>query len=256
MKRKIVSIAPEKCSGCGLCIEACHEGAIALVDGKARLVKDSYCDGLGACLGECPQGAITIEEREANAFDEAEVKAHLAGGASAPAPPGPSPAPAPAKAHAGCPGLRAMSLDDRPRRGAARPAAPNVPPAGDVASELRQWPIQLHLVPVSAPYWDQADLLVSADCVAHAYGAFQAELLRGRRLIIACPKLDETDSYVGKLAAIVRQNAIRSVTVAHMEVPCCNGLVRIVEQALAQSGKVVPYHRVQIGIRGDVLERV
>lgn len=228
MKRRIVSIDPDKCDGCGLCVSACAEGAIQLVDGKARLVKDDYCDGLGACLGHCPQDAISIEEREAAAFDEAAAKAH----------------PKPVRQHQGCPGMAARSF--------RKPAPAQCDGAG-VPSALEQWPIQLHLVPVSAPYWDGADLLVAADCTAFAFGGFHGSLLKGRRLVIACPKLDETGGYVEKLAAIIKGNSIRSVTVAHMEVPCCSGIVRIVRAALEASGKALPFTDVLVGMEGGIL---
>ena len=237
MKRRIIVIDETKCDGCGLCISACHEGALALVDGKARLVTDSYCDGLGDCLGECPQGAITFEEREADAYDEAAVARHLNQQGKSPPP-------------AGCPGLAVLQMaeEETPDDGAAAAGAP--------PSALCQWPIQLHLVPVAAPYWQDSDILVAADCVAYAQGGFHPELLKGKRLVIACPKLDDTSAYADKLAAIFSQNEVRSVTVAHMEVPCCTGIVRIVEQALAASGKLLPCTRVKVGIRGDILETV
>jgi len=217
--RKIVKIDPEKCNGCGQCVHACHEGAIQLVNGKAKIVKESYCDGLGACLGECPQGAITLEEREAEVYDAAAAEAP----------------------HSGCPGARMMTFRKKPS--AANAAA--------TPSELRQWPVQLQLVPVRAPYWAEADLLIAADCVAVAYGDFQRRLLRDRRVIIACPKLDNTETYVDKLTNIFMINNIRSVTVAFMEVPCCSALVRMVRTALAQSGKTLPLQLIRIGVAGD-----
>jgi Pyruvate/2-oxoacid:ferredoxin oxidoreductase delta subunit len=237
MKRKLVRIDEPKCNGCGLCVEACHEGAIRIVDGKARLISDSYCDGLGACLGECPQKAITIEEQEAAPFDEQAVKAHLARSAARAKPHSP-----PAGA---CPGMRAFAVASRPTD--ARPDDTDAAPR----SELRQWPVQLHLVPVNAPYWDGADLLVAADCVAVAYGGFHSNLLRDRRLIIACPKLDDTSDYVDKLAGILAGNDIQSLTVAHMEVPCCLGIVRIAEAAVAKSGKSIPFRSVTISVDGE-----
>lgn len=245
MKRHIVHIDEEKCNGCGLCIQACAEGAIKLIDGKAKLISDTYCDGLGACLGKCPVDAITVEEREADPFDETAVEAHLAraaglGQAAAPVLPSPSPP-------CGCPGMAALSFGEPSASAATAPAA--APP--QAASELRQWPVQLHLVPVTAPYWKDADLLIAADCVAVAYPQFHAELLKGRRLVIACPKLDQTDGYAAKLAAIIREGGVRSVTVAHMEVPCCTGLVRIAQRAVAESGRRVPFSTVTIGIRGE-----
>jgi NAD-dependent dihydropyrimidine dehydrogenase PreA subunit len=235
MKRKIVHIDAEKCNGCGLCIEACHEGAIQLVNGKARLVSDVYCDGLGACLGECPQGAITIEEREAAAFSVEAVAARKTATEKDRTP-------------SGCPGMRAARI---PRRAESAGAGLGAAPAAQ-ASALEQWPIQLHLVPVEAPYWDGAELLIAADCVAFAYGPFHCDLLRGRRLIIACPKLDDTSGYVDKLAAILATNDIRGITIAHMQVPCCQGLVRLVQAAIARvPGKRIPVHEVTIGIDGE-----
>ncbi len=246
MKRKIIRIDEEKCNGCGLCVNACAEGAIQLVDGKARLLSETYCDGLGACIGECPQDAITIEEREAEAFDEAAVKKHLAsaGNSASPKP----------QAHAhqhhhgggGCPGSMARSLTARKGAGSAGSSGLGTP------SELRQWPVQLHLVPINAAYWEDADLLIAADCVAFASGDFHPRLLKGKKLIIACPKLDDTDSYVEKLQEIFSSNNIRSITVARMEVPCCGGLVAIAKQALEKSGKKIPFSTVIMGIDGEI----
>ncbi len=232
MKRKIINISEEKCNGCGLCVNACHEGAIQLVDGKAKLVSDIYCDGLGVCIGECPQGAITIEEREAAAFDPAAVEAKK----TVPQPPKTE------KKACGCPGSMAMAL---------KPACHATAEPGEVAPQLQQWPVQLHLVPVNAPYWENADLLIAADCVAVAYGDFQNKLLKGKKVIIACPKLDETTNYVDKLADILIINSIRSLTVAFMEVPCCSALVRIVKEALTKSGRNIPLDLVRIGISGN-----
>ena len=235
MKRKIVRIDQEKCNGCGLCVDACHEGAIQLIDGKAALVSDIYCDGLGDCLGECPEDAITIEAREADPFDPEAVKARVASlGSGEPRP-------------SGCPGLAAVAFGEEDRQEAQDPG-----PTAAVPSALRQWPVQLHLVPVQAPYWEGADVLVSADCVAYAYGDFHRELLENRRLIIACPKLDDTSDYVEKLTAIFTQNDIGSATVAHMEVPCCTALVRMVQQAAAQSGKGLDVKTVKAGVRGGL----
>ncbi len=262
MLRKIVQIDEEKCDGCGLCIPACAEGAIALVDGKARLSSDVLCDGLGACLGECPQGAITVIEREADAFDEAAVKAHLA-----PADPGPrvrpDPAPAPRRPlgilhdapgpQDGCPGSRSMTL---PRR-----ALSVVPPLGGAAdaagasaseSRLGQWPVQLHLVPVGAPWFRGADLLVAADCVPFAYPRFHDHFLAGKALVVGCPKLDDLQAYVEKLGRIFAANEIRSVTVVRMEVPCCGGISMAVRKSLAASGRDVPLRDVVVGVDGSV----
>jgi ferredoxin len=230
MIRKIISIDEEKCDGCGLCVPSCAEGALQIVNGKAKLVKDSFCDGLGNCLGDCPRGAITIEEREADPFDEEAVKEHL----DKP------------QAPAGCPGMAAMSFSGHRDK--------ELEPGETVPSMLRQWPVQLHLVSPAAPYWKDADVLIAASCVPVALGDFQNRLLKNRRIVIACPKLDRTEGYLEKLTEIFRHNDISSVTVAHMEVPCCSGLVAMVERALADSGKVLPYRRMKIGIQGQVLE--
>jgi Pyruvate/2-oxoacid:ferredoxin oxidoreductase delta subunit len=243
-KRKIVRIDAAKCNGCGQCVSACAEGAIVLVDGKARLVKDSYCDGLGACLGECPQDAITIEEREAAAFDEAAAAAHQhAAPASAP----PSPAPLPC----GCPGTTARALEPAAQAkpccahqaGAARP------------SQLGQWPIQLALVPPNAPFLRGRELALVADCVGFAFPELHPEILAGRGLLIACPKLDDAAGrgYVEKLAAIFRDAGATKVTVYRMEVPCCSGLTRLAQQALAASGAQLPFEEVIMGISGEAI---
>ncbi len=259
-QRKVVKIDEEKCDGCGLCIPACPEGALQIVDGKARLVKESYCDGLGACLGHCPRGAITIEEREAEEFDERAVHARLAeqgksrtpaaqrgAAADVPAPPARA-----AGTGGGCPGAQARLL-----------RAPQVPhSAGQPPSEqprgsqpepaLANWPVQISLVPTLAPYFDGAHLLVCADCVPFAYPRFHEDLLRGRIVAIGCPKLDDGAFYRDKLAEIFRENNIASVAVAHMEVPCCFSLVQVVHEALAASGKDLPLALVNVGIDGEI----
>ncbi|MFO7820709.1 MAG: 4Fe-4S dicluster domain-containing protein, partial [Lentisphaeria bacterium] len=249
MKRKIIKIDKEKCDGCGLCVPACHEGALQIVDGKATLVKDSYCDGLGDCLGECPQGAISFEMREADAYDEQAVQERLqqqtaekSGDESGLPKPG-----------GGCPGLAAFSFDDEDDE-AASPSE-ELESEAEADSALRQWPVQLKLVPVEAPYWQEADLLVAADCVPTAYGGFHSKLLDGKRLVIACPKLDDTAGYVDKLAAILSRNDIKSLTVAIMEVPCCGGLERKVREALSRSGKDIPLNILEIGVHGDLREK-
>lgn len=241
--RKIVQIDEEQCNGCGECIPNCAEGAIQLIDGKARLVKDIYCDGLGACLGTCPQDAITVVEREAEEFDEGAAMRHVrtleqrrAQHAHV--------------AHAGCPGAALMNFG-------ARDAADAGPADGaeDAASALRQWPVQLMLIPPSAPFLDGADVLLAADCVPFAYAAFHSRLLRGKKLLVGCPKLDDAAFYAEKLAEILRLNDIRSLTVVHMEVPCCYGLVALTRRALAESGKSIPVEDVTIGVQGEVKER-
>ncbi|NLF16866.1 MAG: 4Fe-4S binding protein [Lentisphaerae bacterium] len=247
MKRKIVHIDREKCNGCGKCVHACHEGAIQMVDGKAELVSDIYCDGLGDCLSGCPVDAITIEEREAADFDPAAVAQRQRQAASASAPSAPAPAGGCPGSRAfafaagggggGCPGSRAFAF----RTAAAAGAAPAAgPAAAAAASALTQWPVQLRLVPVQAPWWEGADLLLAADCVAIAVPGFHDRLLKGRKVAVLCPKLDATEGYVEKLAAILAGNAIRSLTVARMHVPCCGGIVRLAEEAVQRSGKAIP----------------
>lgn len=256
MIRKMVKIDEEKCNGCGLCVPSCAEGAIQIIDGKARLVADNLCDGLGACLGDCPLDAISIEEREADEFDESAVEEHLKQidrelqpqhhAPAAPAGGCPSAAvkhfAAPA-AVGGCPSARTMSFNDAPDK------AMNT--VGSRPSRLAQWPIQLHLVPPTAPFFQNADVLLAADCAPFAYADFQEELLSGKALAIACPKLDDTEPYVDKLVAMITQSNIRSLTVVHMEVPCCNGLIFMARQAIEKSGRDIPLETVCIGIRGD-----
>jgi Fe-S-cluster-containing hydrogenase component 2 len=238
MKRNIVNIDENKCDGCGLCVSACAEGAIQLVNGKAKLVSEIYCDGLGACLGECPQGAITIEERDASAFDEKAVHKHLEKLAANPK--------KEKHQHSGCPGMAAVSFNNKEKNSSS--------PAKRLDSELSQWPVQMHLVPPVAPYWDNADLLICADCVPFAFPNFHSELLKGKKLLIACPKLDDTDPYLEKLTTIFKENDIKSITVARMEVPCCGGIVMITQRALQDSGKKIPFSTVIVGIRGEILE--
>jgi len=259
MIRKIVQIDEARCDGCGQCIPSCAEGAIALVNGKARLSADVLCDGLGACLGECPQGAITVIEREAADFDEAAVKAHLARApAHEPAPPPLAAVSPPARprlsivsdpapsAGGGCPGSRPRTLTPRP--GPQRLAAG----MASAQSRLGQWPVQLHLVPVTASYFQGADLLVAADCVPFAYAGFHDELLAGRAIVVGCPKLDDNDFYAEKLTAILTQSDVRSVTVARMEVPCCGGIAMAARHAVAASGKSIPLRDVVVGVDGKL----
>ena len=227
MLRKIIHIDESKCDGCGLCAQACHEGAIGMVNGKAKLLREDYCDGLGDCLPACPQGAITFVEREAAAYDEAAVRAAKAQ-AAAPQP-------------CDCRGSRARAL--RPVQAA---------PATVMPSQLRQWPVQLQLVPVQAAYLQGADLLVAADCAAYAHGNFHQEFIRGRVTLIGCPKLDEAD-YAAKLTEILRRNDIRSLTVVRMEVPCCGGIQRAAATALEQSGKDIPFQVITLSTDGQVL---
>lgn len=235
MIRKVVKIEEDKCNGCGLCIGACHEGALQLVDGKARLVSDVYCDGLGACLPDCPTGAISIIEREAEEFDEEAVKQHLDRSQAAKQ-----------QTPCGCPGTNARVIT---RAQAESPRAA----AAAQTSELRQWPCQLRLVPVNAPYFDNAHLLVAADCTAYAYANLHADFMRNKVTVIGCPKLDDAD-YAGKLAEILRSHEIKSVTVLRMEVPCCGGIVNSVKEALTRSGKLIPWRVVIIGTDGTIRE--
>ncbi|HET6922629.1 MAG TPA: ferredoxin [Anaeromyxobacteraceae bacterium] len=252
MKRKIVEIDESRCDGCGDCIPSCAEGAIQLLDGKARLVGDRLCDGLGACLGECEKGALRVVERDAEAFDEAAVERHLASSR-------PAARPALAVVQAvpaggACPGSRAVDFGrSSPRRGLAVVGPGPEPMAAAGGSRLSQWPVQLHLVPTHAPWFRGADLLVAADCVPFAYARFHDDLLAGRRVVVGCPKLDDNQAYAGKLAEILRLSDVRSVTVAKMEVPCCGGIAWAARQALARAGKAIPYREVTVGVRGELL---
>ncbi len=257
--RKIVRIDEELCDGCGLCVPACAEGAIKIVDGKARLVSEVYCDGLGACLGECPQGAITIEERPAEEFDAAAVEGHLKklgreGGARRHEHEETSAASRAAGGHTfSCPGARTMDLrsrDDEERYGAEAAVV------GKLKSELGQWPVKLYLVNANAPYFQDAELLIAADCTPIAYAAFHPDFLRGKAVVIGCPKFDDLDAYLHKLTAILKANDVKKVTVLHMEVPCCFGLVQVAKQAIAASGKDIPLEDATATIRGEVVTTV
>ena len=236
MVRRIIEIDQEKCNGCGACAAACHEGTIGMVGGKATLLRDDYCDGLGDCLPTCPTGAITFVEREAAAYDEAAVQANKANAQKNSAP---------KAAPAGCLGsmARAMHPD-------ATPAAPAS--AGPI-SRLGQWPIQIKLLPVEAPFYQGAKLLIAADCTAFSRADFHERFMRGRITLIGCPKLDEGD-YAEKLTEILRRNDIREVTIVRMEVPCCGGLQRAAETALRQSGKFIPWQVVTLGRDGNILD--
>lgn len=239
MARKIVKIDEARCNGCGLCVPKCAEGAIQIVEGKARLAAENLCDGLGACLGQCPQGAITIEDRPAEAFDEHAVEQHKRREQR------PSHH---SHGHAGCPGAMMRKLQTT-RTTDAKPQADT---AAAAESVLRHWPVQLALVPVRGEMWHDADVLVAADCVAFAMPDFQARLLPGKSLAIACPKLDDIEPYIEKLAEIFGGNDIRSITVAHMEVPCCGGIVYAVRQALVRCDRNIPVRDITVGIDGTV----
>jgi ferredoxin len=251
MTRKIVTIDPTLCNGCGLCISACHEGALKLVDGKAKLVSDSYCDGLGACLPECPTHAIKIVEREAAAFDEAAVAAKQAGTKPAAIT---VETPVPQPLACGCPGKMAKTLLRQPAASSPSPDSPDSRLSALAAtSALVNWPVQIKLVPVSAPYLKNAALLIAADCTAFAYPDIHRRFMTNKVTLIGCPKLDEGD-YAEKLTAILQANDIRSVTVLRMEVPCCAGIANAAKQALLNSGKMIPWHVVTISTDGAILE--
>lgn len=240
-KRKIVKIDEDKCTGCGLCIPNCAEGALQIVNGKAKLVKEIYCDGLGACLGHCPEDAITIEEREAAGFDEDATKRHLENMKK-------KEEKKTKDLPCGCPGTAVRSIKKQTGK------RPEGQTAGKSESELSNWPIQLMLVPTEAPYLKNADLLIAADCVAFSYPDFHRDFLKGRILIMGCPKLDAATIYEEKLAEIFKVNDIKSITLLHMEVPCCFGLNQIAAEALRLSGKKIPLKEVTIGIKGEIKE--
>lgn len=230
MQRKVIQIDQEKCIGCGLCANACLQGAIQLIDGKAQLVSESYCDGLGMCLPQCPMDAISLVEKDADEFiverRNLKLKTNNVSGSGC-----------------GCPSTQAKVIN----KVDAGPA-----PSGSQPSRLRQWPVQLHLLNPAASYFQDANLLVCADCVMAAYGDFQEKLLKDRALAIACPKLDNTQGYVEKLAQIFSMNNIKTIVVARMEVPCCGGIVNILKQALAMSGKDIPVRELTISVDGQI----
>lgn len=231
MIRKIIVIDKEACNGCGLCAQACQEGAIAMVNGKAELVRDDYCDGLGNCLPACPTGAISFEEREAAPFDEEAVKRHMEEMAVKPL-------------SCGCPGTASKEIERNSH---------HVPAFHGGESQLRQWPVQIQLAPVNAPYFQGANLLIAADCTAYAYGDFHNRFIRNHITLVGCPKLDPVD-YTEKLTEIIRKNEIKSVTIVRMEVPCCGGLERAAKMALQNSGKFIPWQVVTISTTGEILE--
>ena len=247
MLRKIIKIDESKCNGCGACASACHEGAIAMVNGVAKLTREDYCDGLGDCLPACPTGAITFEMREAPAYDEAAVKKaqlqkklmqELGGGMPC-----------------GCPGSQAKSIkhENTESESGSVSSASSVSPVQAVPSRLSTWPVQIKLAPVNAPYFSGADLLIAADCSAYAYGNFHNDLIKNRVVLIGCPKLDEGD-YSEKLKAIIAGNDIKSVTVVRMEVPCCGGIEMAARRALQESGKFIPWQVVTVSTDGRVLD--
>ncbi len=239
MKRTIIEINEEKCNGCGACAEACHEGAIGMVNGKAKLLRDDYCDGLGDCLPACPTGAITFTEREAEAYDEKAVLenkrkkmreqgAHIH--------------------HAGCPGSRMMQFKHEEN------ASEQPKNSGRAVSELNQWPCQIRLIPANAEYFNGAKLLIAADCAAYAYANMHADFMKGKITLIGCPKLDDVD-YSEKLCEIIKNNDVKSVTVVRMEVPCCGGLENYAKTALQKSGKFIPWQVVTLSLDGKILDR-
>ena len=245
MLRKIVKIDQDKCNGCGDCVPSCAEGAITIVNGKAVLAAENLCDGLGACLGECPMDAITVEEREADEFDEAAVEIHLAAQGK-PAPPAHhAPAPAHQSHGGGCPGSRAMSFAKQEGTAAAEPT-------GRRQSQLGQWPVQLTLVSTTAAYFQGADLLITADCVPVAYAGYHEDFLKGKAVVMGCPKLDDNNFYQQKLTELFTKSDVKSITVLKMEVPCCGGIAMAARQALTASGKQIPYKEVTIGIHGEI----
>lgn len=237
MKRRIIEINRDKCNGCGLCAEACHEGAIGMVDGKATLLRDDYCDGLGDCLPTCPTGAISFVEKDTLPYDEEAVKANMAAKKTA----------APSGEFHACPGSRAMKIQHRHEK-----AAPSGESRECLSSQLCNWPVQIKLAPISAPYFDGANLLIAADCTAYAYAGFHHDFIRGRVTLIGCPKLDMVD-YTEKLEAIIAQNDIKSLTILRMDVPCCGGIEFAAKTALQKSGKFIPWNVVTISTDGEIL---
>ncbi len=237
MIRKIIHIDEEKCNGCGLCAQACHEGAIDIIDGKAKLVRENFCDGLGDCLPNCPTGAITFEEREAEAYDEAAVKESKK------------------KASASVSFADYSASPCSAPIAYSSPAAPKAPSSfmAEPVSRLAQWPCQIKLLPPQAPFYDGAKLLIAADCTAYAYANMHEEFMKGKITVIGCPKLDDID-YTEKLTAIIRDNDIKSVTLVRMEVPCCGGLQRAAENAIKASGKFMPWQVITISRDGQILE--
>jgi Pyruvate/2-oxoacid:ferredoxin oxidoreductase delta subunit len=250
--RKIIKIDEDKCNGCGLCAQACAEGAIKILNGKAKLVSETYCDGLGACIGECPQGALHLEERDAAGFDEHAVQQHLSAAKN--------------QLPCGCPGTQVQSLGAK--NNGLEPSCPGSkadsfrrePSISDkpeiLPSQLSNWPVQITLIPVNAPYLKGAHLIISADCVSYAFADFHNRFLPGKVLLVGCPKLDDAEAYRNKLAQILALNNIKSIEVVYMEVPCCTGLVRLVKEASAESRKDISLTLTKISIRGKIIETV
>ena len=238
MLRKIIKIDEEKCNGCGLCAAACHEGAIGIIDGKATLLREDYCDGLGDCLPACPVNAISFEVREAAAYDEAAVQKAMQQKAPLPC---------------GCPGMNSKHIERPNLQITPADTACNLTESTPSVSQLSQWPVQIKLVPVNAPYFDGANLLIAADCTAYAYGRFHEDFIKNRITLIGCPKLDEGD-YADKLTAIISNNNIKSVTIIRMEVPCCGGIEQAAKRALQAGGKFIPWQVVTVTADGQLME--
>ena len=238
MVRQIIKIDEEKCNGCGLCAEACHESAIAIIDGKAKLIRDDYCDGMGDCLPSCPTGAISFETREALPYDEVAVEANIKAKKAAEEI---------TKHQGGCPGSRVRQMN---RNNSCETANSSL---AKMQSQLTNWPVQIKLAPITAPYFNGAKLLIAADCSAYAYANFHQEFVKGKITLIGCPKLDDID-YSEKLTEIIKNNDIKGVTIVRMEVPCCGGLEMAAQKALQASGKFIPWQVVTISIDGEILD--
>jgi len=230
--RNIIQIDETKCNGCGQCIVDCAEAALQIVDGKAKLIKEIYCDGLGACLGSCPTGALTIVQRESDPFDEEATEKHMEDTRKK------------KEAFCGCPSARPVDFAEKP---ADKQAVPETKP------ELTNWPVQLKLIATNAPYLNDSDLLLAADCTAFSAVNFHSRFIKGKKLVIACPKLDDAQFYYDKLTEMFKVNTIRSITVVRMEVPCCGGLIYLTKEALKASGKGIPIKEIVVGIKGDIV---
>jgi len=247
IKRKIIEIDEELCDGCGQCVPSCAEGALEVIDGKAKVISDNLCDGLGACLGDCPQGALKIIEREAEDFDEEAVTEHLARQEQKPAPAQPS-----ETLPCGCPSAQIQTFSAVP----AAAAAGSVRETSGTPSALSHWPIKIRLIPPTAPYLKGADVLILADCAATAYRSLHQDLLEGRVVMMGCPKFDDAELYVERLAQVFQTAGIKSITCLRMEVPCCSGLTTIIKKALKASGQAIPAEELVISARGKILETI